>query len=135
MHKRSCGSTCFCFEPQHGTRSLSDFYQSYERKVDVKVLQNFKIGTLCVIVIQTCCFEWLKITVADWDNPVTFITLTSGRMFQTSGRMFQTSGRMFRTSGRMFRTSGRMFQTSGRTMKHPAGCFKRPSGHFKHPAG
>ena len=66
----------------------------------------------------------LKGTVADWDNPVTFITLTFGRMLQTSGRILQTSGRMLHTSGRMFQTSGRMFQS-------PAGCYKRPAGCFK----
>ena len=56
-------------------------------------------------------------TVADWDNPVTFVTLTSGRMFQTSSRMFQTSGRMIQTSGRIFQTSDRTFQTSGRIIQ------------------
>ena len=45
-------------------------------------------------------------TVVDWDDPITFITLTSDRMLQMCGRMLQTSGRIFQTSGRVFRKSG-----------------------------
>ena len=81
-----------------------------------RLLYWFCSSNMDLWCIFQCKFLKGLFTVADWDNPVTFITLTSGRMFQTSDRMILTSGRMFQTSGRPH------VETSGRTLynKHPA---------------
>ena len=56
--------------------------------ISLVTVETKKLGKQYQIQLQSVFVNNCETTMADWDNPVTFITLTSGRMFLTSRRTF-----------------------------------------------
>ena len=66
--------------------------------ISLVTVETKKLGKQYQIQLQSVFVNNCETTMADWDNPVTFITLTSGRMFLTIKSINYTQMRPVKTS-------------------------------------